>query len=80
MDWSHSWMRKVACQLFLFHAGNWGESQEHVLNLEAAPIPALALPWWLPAESRGAKGLSVGRDQELCWTAGWLAAHLKGLA
>lgn len=57
-------MRKETCQLFVFHAGNRGESQEHILNLGAAPIPALAWPWWLPTESReeprGCGGQSPG--------------------
>ena len=66
-------MRKVACQLFTFHAVNRGEVKSTPwLNLEEAPVPVLALPWWLPAESKGAKGPS-GRQSPAALLASKLA-------
>lgn len=50
-------------QLFAFHAVNqWEAKSMSWLNLEDIPVAALALPRCLPAESKGAKGLSDGQS------------------
>lgn len=50
-------------QLFMFHAVNRGEAKSTSWsNLEDVPVSVLALPRWLPAESKGAKVLSDGQS------------------